>query len=93
MEKKLKYLISVDTYKGNGQININYKSYASVRDNNSGDLSNSVFKIEVPKSGSFLVTVTIDAIDCFKFADGKSCQGYNNGRFMFMGSNPSSQHI
>ena len=83
--KQMKYVINVDRYAGNGTFEANFKTYNYVRNNKDSDNDNLTFKnIDVPKTGTFAISITVDAINCFKFASGKSCD-YTQGRVYYRG--------
>ncbi len=75
--KNLKIRISVDNYNGSGQITANYKNYVyQNKKNNETDPANYEFPIEVPQSGTYGVTVTVEASECFQCCQG-SCTNYS----------------
>ena len=79
-EKPIQITISVDRYTGTGTFDTNFKTYR-YRRTNSNDFSNYEFRnIEIPQSGTFGITVTVDTFGCFECCpNGEGCYPYFRG--------------
>jgi hypothetical protein len=74
--KNLKIRVSVDYYNSSGTVTANFKNYLfNNKKNNETDASNYEFPIDVPTSGTYGVSVTVEANDCFRCCQG-SCTTY-----------------
>lgn len=85
--KRINYVISVDSYRGNGQFEVNYKTFHFNRSNDDSVTDNITFEIQVPKDGTFVVSITAQSEGCMKFANGSSCPA-NYGRVFYRGLTP-----
>ncbi len=79
--KEVRVSIAVDRLDSNGNVDANFKSYHKIT-TNKDDNSNFRFKIDVPKTGSFAITATVDGVDCFTYTDG-SCPEIDQGHVCY----------
>lgn len=85
--RNTKITISVDRYNGNGTVESNYKTYIYTNRGNkfAGNTSNCRFtNIQVPSSGTYAVSLSVDTMECFDNIYGASCN-YTQGMALYRG--------
>ncbi len=75
VQRGIKVRINVDRYDGNGNFQSNYKNYRFNVKNDDGNSDNTRFKVEVPETGTYAVSVEIEGTECYKCCQG-SCTNY-----------------
>lgn len=88
VNRSTKITISVDRYTGSGTFESNYSTriYPNIgNDFTTNPSQNNTFEIDVPSSGAFAVTATVDTEECYTLISGESCD-YVKGRALYRGA-------
>lgn len=81
-ELSMQTIIMVDNANSDGSLDSNFKTF-NYQVTNSDDLDNFIYDIEVPSTGSFLITVTVQGTSCFdNCSSGTGC-GFGKGKPYF----------